>query len=191
MESRGREVRIRSRRPRRRRRRRLTLLAAAVLCLLPAGAGCRYGLGSELPKHIRTVRVEVLKNQTRERLLETEVTAAVVEALTADGRLRFAGAGEDADAEISGAVISFRREIRGTDAYGDAVEGRIIVEARITLLDRRKNRLLLANEWVSSQMTALDAGLYDLSRAIPESAGRRQAVRALGRNIARKVVELW
>jgi len=167
------------------------LLAGALLALLPAGAGCRYHLGGDLPRHIRTVRVRVLENRTRERRLESEVTAAVVEALEADGRLRVARSMKKADAELTGAVVSFRREIRGEDVYGDAVELRIIVEARVTLRDLVKEKTLLADESVSSQMTDLDSGLYDLRRAVPESAGRRRAISALGRNIARKVLDLW
>jgi len=68
-------------------------LPLLLLALLLSASGCvQYRLSSMLPPDVRTVYMPTCDNQTREPLIEQDVTQAILSQIQMDGSLRLAPA---------------------------------------------------------------------------------------------------
>ena len=165
-----------------------TRLAACVAALAVSGS-CVYTTGTALPAHVRTVRAEVFDNRTRYPGLDAELADALVRELLADGTLR--PASRNADSVLRGRLVSVRVSVLEEDDLDDLVAGQVRVAAVVTLEDVAARRNLLENESVTSREVLDAEGVYRLRRGETELDARLAAVRALARNIVRRVVEVW
>lgn len=122
--------------------RRALVTAAFALGL----AGCGYGLvGTSkgwLPENVRTVWVPAFVNDTNVVGLEQRLTGAVLRELSARRRLTPASSLELADALLVGRVTSYSLQPVQFDAQGRATEYQVMVMARITLTDRKTDKVL-------------------------------------------------
>ncbi|MFI5179888.1 MAG: LPS assembly lipoprotein LptE [Thermoanaerobaculia bacterium] len=122
--------------------RRLLTSAAFALAL----AGCGYSLvGTSkgwLPENVRTVWVPAFVNDTSVVGLEQRLTGAVIRELSARRRLTPAASLEQADAVLGGRVTSYSLAAVRFDAQGRALEFQATVTARITLTERKTDKVL-------------------------------------------------
>lgn len=106
------------------------LLGASFLIL----SGCGYALvgrGSNIPEDIREVYIRPLENRTPRSQVEQELTRAIAEELVQRQRFAVVGSPEEADAEISGAVVFYGATPITFDAEGRATEYEIAITAQI------------------------------------------------------------
>lgn len=106
------------------------LLGASFLIL----SGCGYALvgrGSNLPEDIREVYIRPLENRTPRSQVEQELTRAIAEELVQRQRFAVVGNPEEADAELSGAVVFYGATPITFDAEGRATEYEIAITAQI------------------------------------------------------------
>jgi hypothetical protein len=162
------------------------LLVSAALCA--GGWGCRYRAAGALPEGLRTVGVTMLRNETRFPGLEAEVTREIITALNSDGRLTVVAAEGEPDLLLAGRVESYVRQSVRTDRYGDPAAFTIVVQARVSAR-RADGEYLFRNLRVTNRAADPESGSVDLGRGQSERRGRERAVRDLGRNIARSLVE--
>lgn len=84
------------------------LVLVALLCF--AVCGCGYRVGSVLPSHIKTVRVEAFENKTDQPNLAFDVTEAVKRRIRTDGTLRVVSDEEAADSVLKGVITGYSRK---------------------------------------------------------------------------------
>ncbi len=158
--------------------------------VLMVAAGCRYTTEGGLPAHIRSVEVPVFRNRTTDRELESGLTRAVQETIAASSRLRLAG--PEADAVLRGTIIRVHRTVTDEDGTDAAVEGQIIITARVQLVDRtgKGGRVLLDRTFTSRDLYR-ETGVYRTGLGASETTERPNAVRDLGRVIGRAVLDYW
>lgn len=97
-------------------------------------SGCGYALvgrGSNIPEDIREVYIRPLENRTPRSQVEQELTRAIAEELVQRQRFAVVGSPEEADAEISGAVVFYGATPITFDAEGRATEYEIAITAQI------------------------------------------------------------
>ena len=120
----------------------------SLVSLLSFG-GCGYALvGSSrgtLPEDVKSISVPTFVNQTARVGLEQDVTAAVLRELSARGRIKPVPAGTQADAELSGTILSYSINPVRFDDSGRAVEYDVSVIAKVVLTDRRTEKVLFEN----------------------------------------------
>jgi hypothetical protein len=147
--------------------------AAASAALAAAVAGCLYSLsgGGGLPRHIRTVAVLPLDNQTTQFTLTQEVSQALLDAAEAQ-----------AHAIVRGRILSYRDEpsvFRG-QAGAEIVQQdqrRVTVTIAVELYDAVEDRIL----WQAGSLSAV--GEYRITEG--EDRGRGIAIE----NLVRKVID--
>jgi hypothetical protein len=163
-------------------------LAPTLAVALVLSGGCRYSTGGALPVEARTIGVTMLRNETRIPGLESEVTRAIIAALNSGGRLSVVDPEGEPDMVLVGRVESYVKKSVRTDRWGDAVAFNVVVQARISVR-RADGDYLFKDRIVTNRSTDPESGSVDLGRGVRESHGRQQAVRDLGRNVARSIVE--
>lgn len=113
----------------------------SVLVALPLCAACGYhtaGHAVQLPENVKTIAVPPFKNETSTYRIEQMLTASVVREFTTRTHYRILSSpGEDADATLSGTVLS---TVASPLAY-DTSSGRsasvlVVVSMKVTLSDR-------------------------------------------------------
>ncbi len=164
------------------------LCAAALLVAAGLSCSCRYGTAGSLPAEVQTIGVTMLRNETRIPGLEGEVTRAVISALQSGGRLKVVYAEGEPDLVLVGRVGSYVKKLSRTDRYGDAVAFSVVIGARVSVR-KEEGDFLFKNLRVTNRSNHPDSGAVDLGRGQRESHGRQEAVRDLGRSIARSIVE--
>jgi hypothetical protein len=159
------------------------------LAALACAVSCAYTAGTGLPEHVRTVSVEVFENRTGYPGLEAELALALVREFQAEGTLEVAS--RFPDSVLTGSLLAVRRGVLQEDGLDDVVTGQVTVEAAVTLEGAAAGRALIEDEVVTSREVRDASGVYRLRRGEAEAEGRRGALRALARNIVRRVVEAW
>jgi len=122
--------------------RRLAVAVAAAL-LLP---GCGYSLvgtgKGTLPGEVRSVWVPAFVNDTPVVGMEQRLTTAVLHELSARGRLKPAPSLEQADAVLTGRITGYSLQPVRFDSQGRALEYQVMINARLTLTDRKSGKSL-------------------------------------------------
>lgn len=113
----------------------------AVLFVL----GCGYSTKQRTAKGIKTVFVEFFENRTTEPNLEIAVTEKIVDFLIADNTLKVAKQSE-ADAQLEGAIVTYRNFPFSFDEELNAQEYQVLVEVDASLFDRKLNQPIWQNE---------------------------------------------
>jgi len=121
-------------------------LVCALLALMPAGCGYRLrGTGNFLPPHIKTMSIPVFKNLSTRYELDVKLTQAVIEEMTARGKVSLASDREKADAVLEGEILSYSASPIAFTAGGRPDRYNIRMTARIVLTDRIHSKTLFEN----------------------------------------------
>ena len=156
----------------------LVLLAAALT------GGCGYTVGGTLPSHIQTVAVPIFRNSTREPAVESQITRAVVEAFSTNGRLRVVNSSQ-ADAILDGEITGYSIASIAFDKDANVRLYRLVVTVNLRLRDIRRNAVLFEQNQVQEQadFRVLDQVSQTISR-------EETALTAAATNIGRAIVAL-
>jgi hypothetical protein len=154
--------------------------------LLAAGltGGCGYTVGGTLPSHIQTVAVPIFRNSTREPAVESQITRAVVEAFSTNGRLRVVNSSQ-ADAILDGEITGYSIASIAFDKDSNVRLYRLVVTVNLRLRDIRRNAVLFEQNQVQEQadFRVLDQVSQTISR-------EETALTAAATNIGRAIVAL-
>lgn len=110
----------------------LPWVAAILFCL--ANWGCGYALvgrASNLPEDVRKVHVEPLKNRTAQAQVDQLLTRAITDEMVTRQRFTVVRSVAEAEATLSGSVISFQTVPVTFDDRGRATEYEITIVADI------------------------------------------------------------
>lgn len=161
---------------------------AFLAALLPAvaAAGCGYALvgtsRGSLPEDVGSIWVETFVNETPRVGLEQQVTDAVLRELSSRARLKPARRRDEADAVLSGRLLSYAVAPVRFDEAGRALEYEISVTARATLVRRSdEKKLFEAPSFLFRQP-------YKVPPATAYADVESAAVTALARPFARSLV---
>ena len=124
------------------------LALAAILC-----TGCGYtlaGRATNLPEDVRSIYVETLANETARPQVEQILTQAISEELVTRRRFSVVNSAGDADAVLSGKVLSFGVRPLTFDQDGLATNYEIAITAdmkfaRYTVSDQEEGEVLWSN----------------------------------------------
>jgi hypothetical protein len=120
-----------------------------VLCAL-CGEGCGYSLagrGTFLPAHIQTIGVPTFTNRTQVFNLETQLTQKVRSEFIGRGRYKIVPEETDADAVLTGAVLSVVMTPTSFDISTNlATRFTVTMNASVELRDVREKKVI----WQSS-----------------------------------------
>lgn len=154
-----------------------------ALILLPLCA-CGYhlqGQGNALPDDIRSVRIELFKNGTKEPFIDNRVTNEVVSKFARAGVLEVVENPDFADAVLSGRVIAYSSSALSYDERDRIVEYRSKMNVEATLRRRDTGRVLWKGtvSWTEEYPT-------DATLAVREDNEAR-AIEVLSRRIAEQL----
>lgn len=120
-------------------------LAAVILSLAACG---HYGTTSRTAKDIKSIYVPFFENRTSEPNLEITVTERIIQNLIEDNTLRVTD-GNQADAILDGAVVSFSNRPFSFNADLDAEEYHVEVRVVVSLRNRRLNEPIWENRSIA------------------------------------------
>lgn len=170
----------------------LILMSLSLALLLNGCLG--YKVGARLPEGINTVEVPSVINGTDEPLIETEITAAVMEEIQFDGTLRIADHAQgDAILEIE--VTDYRLVPLTYDDYEHTrtQEYRLVLTADVVLRNRETRQIIAQNPSVDGEAEFFVAmtGQQRLDLTTAKDNGLAKAAHHLGENIVDVAVEAW
>ena len=155
-----------------------SLLGAFLFVL----SGCGYALvgrGSNLPADIKNVYIRPLENRTPRSQVEQAVTRAIAEEMVQRQRFAVLGGPEGADAELSGAVVSFGATPVTFDESGRATEYEISLTAQIAFKRIGQDQPIWSNDRYTFRETypidASNEDYVDLEDLAIERAAERFA----------------
>ncbi|MFC1667471.1 LPS assembly lipoprotein LptE [Candidatus Omnitrophota bacterium] len=172
------------------------LLAGCCLLVL---SGCGYTTNVALPKDIKTMHVEIFKNNigiTKEVSakdkyeayrpnLEVDLRDAIIERLFLDGHLKVS-AKAYADAVLEGEIIQYRKDpLRYQNE--DVREYRINLVCDIRLRSSKDSEILLEQKSLAGDTTYFTTGSLQKS----EGQALKDSASDLARLIVNKIVENW
>lgn len=123
----------------------LGILGALVAAL----SGCGYALvgrGSNIPADVKEVYLRPLENRTPRSQVEQFLTRSIAEELVTRQRFAVVASAEGADAEISGAVVSFATTPVTFDPEGRATEYEISITAQLAFKRVGSDQVLWSND---------------------------------------------
>lgn len=166
-----------------------------VLCLVTAIAlsGCGYTRKTVLPRNIKTIYVETVKNKLQaediyayQPGLEMDITNAVIRHFQQDGTAKIAEQG-NADAILKTDLLQFEQEGLRYSQLEAVKEYRLFIVAKFKLVDAKTGDVILEepnftgdNEYYTTSVTS-----------IGEQKASTEAVEKLASNIVDRVVEDW
>ena len=168
-------------------------LSALVFCFVFAGVfpfvtGCaHYTIGTTLPKHLKTVYVETLRNQTGEPQIESSITAAILREFQRDGQLKVVDR-DNADVLVTGTLTEYKLEPMRYDRNNPKKtrEYRAIIRGNILVMDQVKG-VPLAKQKVSgsTKLSAVGDLVTARRNALPDVSSD------LGSEIVDAVISAW
>jgi len=171
----------------------------AMLLVLPLFSGCGYTSRSAIADKYSTIHVSAFVNKVDisseqsannkykiyKPALETDITRAVVSKFLFDGNLKPQKSG-DADLELKGELIEFRRDpLRYTDA-DDVEEYRINIVVALKLYNRQGELI-----WEEPSFTGDTTYFTRGAAAKSEAKAVSDAVADLARRVVERTVEEW
>jgi outer membrane lipopolysaccharide assembly protein LptE/RlpB len=155
----------------------LLVLGAALL-----SAGCGYSLRGNLPDHLQTVAVPVLRNRTPVPAIENFLTAAIVNAFGTNGRLRVTSL-DRADSILEGEITGYSLQSIAFDAAANVRQFRLTVTLNLRFRDMRRNEVLFQRGGFSDRADFTVPGSVADTINLSEAAVQQAATQ-----IARSVV---
>jgi hypothetical protein len=123
--------------------RRLGCLLGGIVTLIAAGCGYRFaGESSFLPKDIRTIYVETFINRSRDVGLEKELVSGLRSEIFRMGRLRVVDLAEQADAILTGSILSLDSSVVSVNRRDEVLEYQSILTVDVILRRREPSEIL-------------------------------------------------
>ena len=156
-------------------------------------SGCGYTRHTVLPRNIKTIYVETVKNKLNveqiyayQQGLEMDITNAVIRRLQQDGTVKVVEQ-KKADAILKTDLLSLDQEgLRFTSLEGVA-QYRLFIVVRLKLVDAKTNDLI----WEEPNFTGSNEYYVTNVTSIGEQKAAVDAVNDLATNIANRIVEDW
>ena len=164
---------------------------AALLLIL--AAGCGYTQHTVLPKDIKTIHVETVKNAVPitelyiyQPGLEMKITNAIINRLHHDGNLNVAPQ-EEADVILQSRLIGFQQGGVRFSNIEAVQEYRLFMVLDLSLKDRRTGEVI----WEEPNFSG-DAEYFVTDiRSLGETEATERAIERLARNVVDRIVEDW
>ncbi len=116
------------------------LLLRAVLVTMAVAAGCGYHLvgtaSTTLPAHLKNLYVAPFVNQTVRAELDQRLTEEVTQEWVRRGRFQLVSAADQADAVVSGTIVSASTAPVRFDEQGRVTQYQLTVAADVQIVDR-------------------------------------------------------
>lgn len=123
--------------------RRLGCLLGGIVTLIAAGCGYQFaGESSFLPKDIQTIYVEPFINRSRDVGLEKELASGLRSEIFRKGRLRVVDQAEQADAILTGSIVSLESSVVSVNRRDEVLEYQSILTVDVILRRREPNEVL-------------------------------------------------
>jgi hypothetical protein len=162
-----------------------------VVSLLTLLTGCMYSFtGGGLPRHVNTVAVVTLDNETREPLLESEVQRALQSELPRQLGVRLAEEGL-ADAVIRGVIRNYTeaaasvRPSQGQDDPPPVVQFEVRISYDIEIYDRTADEVI----WRSQAQSVTGSFNPDAGETVQD--GKSRAIEELVRKVIEGAQSQW
>ncbi len=163
------------------------------LVVAMALGGCSYTRKTVLPRNIKTIYVETVKNKldvdeiyAYQPGLEMDITNAVIRRLQQDGTLKVAKQ-ENADAILKTELLAFEQEGLRFDQLEEVKEYRLFIVVKLKLLDAKTGDLI----WEEPNFTGDNEYYVTNVTSIGEQKAAVDAVDRLAFNIVDRIVEDW
>lgn len=177
----------------------IALLGYCVIGLL----GCGYTTRSVVTEKFNTIHVSPFINKiditdesyagnryrTYRPFVETEITQAVLDRFLSDGSLRPTSE-ELADLVLKGEFLEFRRDPLRYDKDDNVIEYRINLVVKLSLWDKRENKLLWEENHFTGDRTYFTSS-SGFSSALTDDEAITGALSDLARRVVERVVEDW
>lgn len=161
------------------------VLAAAFL--LPTG--CRTTFKSGLPKHIKTVEVEIFQNKTMYKSIEAWITRDIIDEINADPSIKAVSG--NGDAAIFGEIRNVRRETLRDTTNNQPSTVKIILEVSYSFYDNVKREYIIEDKILTSTETGFSHGISEYGRGQASEDGERSAAKAVAAEIVRQTIGMW
>jgi outer membrane lipopolysaccharide assembly protein LptE/RlpB len=153
---------------------------AALLALALGLAGCGYNLvgrASNLPPDIKKVYLKPIENRTPRQSVDQILTRALADEIVKRQRFALTSSRSGADAELSGAVISFGATPVTFDQSGRATAYEIGVTAQIVFKRLSDDKVIWSNSHYtyreSYPIDPTGAGYFDRETTAIETVAKR------------------
>lgn len=163
------------------------------LVAMMALSGCGYTRKTVLPRNIKKIYVETVKNKLEvediyayQQGLEMDITNAVIRKLQQDGTVKVVEQ-KNADAILKTDLLAFEQEGLRFDQLEEVKEYRLFIVVKLRLVDAKTGDLI----WEEPNFTG-DKEYYVTSvTSIGEQKAAVDVVERLAFNIANRIVEDW
>jgi len=168
-------------------------MAVLFLAVLVGLSGCGYTRKTVLPRNIKTIYVETVKNKLDvERIyayqpgLEMDITNAVIRRLQQDGTVKVVTQ-DKADAILKTDLLAFEQEGLRFTNLEEVSEYRLFVEVSLKLIDRKTGDII----WEEPHFTGDNEYYVSDVTSIGEQKAAVDVVNKLAFNIADRIVQDW
>jgi outer membrane lipopolysaccharide assembly protein LptE/RlpB len=171
------------------------LRSVGILSLVVAIAlsGCSYTRKTVLPRNIKTIYVETVKNKLKvediyayQPGLEMDITNAVIRRLQQDGTVKVVKK-EHADAILKTDLLAFEQEGLRFDQLEEVKEYRLFIVVKLRLVDAKTGDLI----WEEPNFTGDNEYYVTDVTSIGDQKAAVDVVHRLAYNIVARIVEDW
>lgn len=166
------------------------MIGMAIVLLL---SGCGYTTKTTLPRNIKTIYVETVKNKLNadtiyayQQGLEMDITNAVTRRFQQEGTLKVV-AQKNADAILKTDLLRFEQEGLRYTQLEEVKEYRLFIVVKLTLVDAKTGDLI----WEEPNFTGDQEYFVSSNASIGEQKAAMDAVDQLACNIVDRVAEDW
>lgn len=171
-----------------------TRFLSGVLVVLMAGlAGCGYTTKTVLPRNVKTIYVETVKNKLKaediyayQPGLEMDITNAVIRRLQQDGNLKVVDQ-QKADAILKTELLSLEQEGLRFDQLESVKEYRLFIVVGLKLVDGKTGETL----WEEPNFSGDTEYFVTDVTSLGEQRAALQVVDRLAKNVVDRIVEDW
>jgi outer membrane lipopolysaccharide assembly protein LptE/RlpB len=163
------------------------------LVLAVALSGCSYTRKTVLPRNIKTIYVETVKNKldadkiyAYQQGLEMDITNAVIRRLQQDGTVKVVKK-ESADAILKTDLLQFEQEGLRFNQLEGVQEYRLFVVVKLRLVDAKTGDLI----WEEPSFTGDNEYYVTNETSIGDQKASVDVVNRLAFNIVDRIVEDW
>lgn len=167
----------------------LFMIGAAAL----AFSGCGYTTKTVLPRNIKTIYVETVKNKipitnlyAYQQGLEMDITNAVIAGFQTDGNLRVA-IRDRADAVLQMHLLAYEQEGLRFSQLEEVKEYRIYIVMSLTLVHAKTGEII----WQEPEFSGEASYYVTQLQPIGEQYTAQQAVAKVAKNIVDRVAKDW